>query len=278
MTYYGIYKITNLTNGKMYIGQHTTNNLDDGYMGSGKILIRALKKYGLQNFKKEWLMFCEDTDELNYMERVYVDQTWVDRCDTYNLKLGGKVCCGFHHTEETKRKLSEANKGHTPWNKGVTGFFVGEKNGMYGKHPSEETRRKIGEANKGNKYFLGKHPSEETRRKISEAQKGRISPRKGVKLSDEQRKKLSESHKGLHHTEEWKKMMSNKMSGKNNPLYGKKLSESHKDKISATLKGRKCPEHSKRMSRKKWFNNGSISVMAEECPEGFVVGRIGWKK
>lgn len=73
MVFFGIYRITNLTNGKMYIGQHTTSNLDDGYMGSGKLLKRAIAKYGRENFRKEWLMFCEDADELNYMERVYVD-------------------------------------------------------------------------------------------------------------------------------------------------------------------------------------------------------------
>lgn len=73
MKYYGIYRITNLANGKMYIGQHTTDDLDDGYMGSGLLIKKAIKKYGVQNFRKEWLMFCEDEEELNYMERVYVD-------------------------------------------------------------------------------------------------------------------------------------------------------------------------------------------------------------
>ena len=73
MKYYGIYKITNLVNGKMYIGQHVTSNLDDGYMGSGKIILCAIKKYGVENFRKEWLGFYEDKKELDYMERVFVD-------------------------------------------------------------------------------------------------------------------------------------------------------------------------------------------------------------
>lgn len=85
MTFYGIYKITNLLNGKMYIGQHTTEDLDDGYMGSGKVIKQAVKKYGVENFRKEWIMFCEDAEDLNYWERVFVDETWVLRSDTYNL-------------------------------------------------------------------------------------------------------------------------------------------------------------------------------------------------
>jgi group I intron endonuclease len=146
MVFYGIYRITNLTNGKMYIGQHTTSNLDDGYMGSGKLLKRAIAKYGRENFRKEWLMFCEDADELNYMERVYVDYTWIGRSDTYNLVLGGDV---HPLSDEIRNIISRNNTGrkHTEeWKKKHSQDISGEKNWLYGKHLSEETKRKLSEA------------------------------------------------------------------------------------------------------------------------------------
>ena len=59
---------------------------------------------------------------------------------------------GMHHSEEARRKMSEAHKGNHYWE---------------GKHHSEETKRKIAESNKG------KHPSEEARRKMVEARKGK---------------------------------------------------------------------------------------------------------
>lgn len=109
MKYFGLYKITNLANDKMYIGKHVTTNIDDGYTGSGKILKRAIKKYGIENFRKEWLGFYEDLEELNYMERVFVDETWISRADTYNIKLGG---------EGGSAKGTNKGKSHPSWAKG----------------------------------------------------------------------------------------------------------------------------------------------------------------
>ena len=63
---------------------------------------------------------------------------------------------------ETRNKIREAKKGK----------YAGENHPFYGKHHTEESKRKIGEANKGNKNMLGKHHSEEARNKIGAAKKG----------------------------------------------------------------------------------------------------------
>lgn len=54
--HYLIYKITNLVNGKIYIGKHKTENIDDGYMGSGKLIKRAIKKYRSRKFPERYLI------------------------------------------------------------------------------------------------------------------------------------------------------------------------------------------------------------------------------
>jgi hypothetical protein len=86
---YIIYKITNLINGKIYIGKHTTNDIHDSYMGSSKILNLAFKKYGIENFKKEILYIFDSEEEMNKMERFLINEEFVKRKDAYNLNLGG---------------------------------------------------------------------------------------------------------------------------------------------------------------------------------------------
>lgn len=85
--FYTIYKTTNLVNGKFYIGKHQTSNLDDGYLGSGRILKKAIEKYGVDNFHKEILYICETEKQMNTLEKILV----VPDIETnYNLTKGGK--------------------------------------------------------------------------------------------------------------------------------------------------------------------------------------------
>ena len=89
MKYYLIYKITNLLNGKIYIGKHETRDLDDGYMGSGNLIKKAISKYGLSNFQKEILYYCSSREEMNNYEASIVTEEFCKRKDTYNINVGG---------------------------------------------------------------------------------------------------------------------------------------------------------------------------------------------
>jgi hypothetical protein len=87
--FYYIYQITNLVNGKIYVGVHKTPDLEDGYMGSGKVIKAAIKKYGLDNFRKDILEFFENAELMYAKEKEVVTDEFLLREDTYNLRRGG---------------------------------------------------------------------------------------------------------------------------------------------------------------------------------------------
>ena len=84
-----MYCIENLVNGKVYVGKHSTEDPDDGYMGSGSLITAAVKKHGRESFRKHTLRECESDQEALLFERMIVDQDFVDDDMTYNLDLGG---------------------------------------------------------------------------------------------------------------------------------------------------------------------------------------------
>lgn len=106
--FYTIYKITNIINGKYYIGKHQTKNLDDGYMGSGKLLKRAIEKHGVENFKKEILHIFDNEVDMNLKEKELV----IISESTYNLNEGGNGGFGFINSKgfNNKRRSVEAEK------------------------------------------------------------------------------------------------------------------------------------------------------------------------
>ena len=148
--YYYLYEVTNLVNGKTYIGQHITDDLEDGYLGSGKALKSAIKKYGRDKFKKEILLFAQNEQALNILEMMAVTPEFCARKDNYNLKEGGS---GGRPNPEIREKMRKKK--------------LGTNNPNYGKPKTEEWKAKVRAAN------TGKVISRETRLKMSLAGLGR---------------------------------------------------------------------------------------------------------
>lgn len=104
---YLIYKITNNVNNKYYIGRHRTKNENDSYMGSGKGILNAIKKYGIENFTKE--IIAESWDETNLweLEKIIVNEEVVKDTMSYNMSYGGK-----HYLHGLKTYDQESYKKH----------------------------------------------------------------------------------------------------------------------------------------------------------------------
>lgn len=88
-THFLVYKTTNTINNKAYIGVHKTDDLHDGYLGSGKCLARAIAKHGTKAFRREILFECESALEMYARERELVTEAVTSDAMYYNIRVGG---------------------------------------------------------------------------------------------------------------------------------------------------------------------------------------------
>lgn len=232
-----IYKITNIINNKVYIGQ--TNNYENRWRShkgckSNHPLYNSMRYYGVDNFTFEVL--CEiddDQHEADQFEIFMIEQyNSADRRFGYNLTLGGN-CCRGGLSEETRQKMSKSAKKRT--DESYFNFIHYNK----GKKLSKEHCKKLGEVRKGSKH------SEETRKKMSESAKGK-------KFSEEHKRKISESRKGIKLSEEHKQKL--KDSKKN-------ISDETREKLSKAFKGKYHSEETKQKmsdTKKKYFENKKL--------------------
>lgn len=163
---YLIYQTTNLVNGKIYIGQHITSNIEDRYFGSGKLLHRAILKYGIENFEFKILFELQNECEMNLLEQCVVNKEFLKRDDVYNLCIGGegnRLAYQYANlTPEQKQKAilkgqrtrknwsaerkdmykKQCRLNALKWYANHPGYFAGERNPMYGHIDSEETHKK----------------------------------------------------------------------------------------------------------------------------------------
>lgn len=165
--HYLIYKITNRLNNKIYVGKHKTENKDDDYFGSGLLLERAVQKHGKENFVKEILFDLPTEDDMNQKEADIVDEEFVARLDTYNIRLGGEGGWDAVNSQKSKHRTT-ARMGSVNrvlrWNNDTT--FRQE----YGEKLSSSIR--LYQSVNGNPFSGRKH-TDETKNLLREKMKGR---------------------------------------------------------------------------------------------------------
>ena len=179
-----IYKTTNLINGKYYIGKHCTTKIDNDYLGSGKRLRYSIRKYGIENFKKEILEFCISSKELSKRESEIVNEELLKDSLCMNLMCSGQGGYNFKSKEEAlifskkgtnKRKLlwetdeNWADKTKKNMSIGIQKVLPKIKNTLIEHY----------KLNGGS--WLGRKHTKETRLKMSLSTKG-----KGLKESNSQ--------------------------------------------------------------------------------------------
>lgn len=164
--YHFIYKTTNQINGKFYVGMHSTDDPNDGYLGSGYKLRRSINKYGNENFKMEILEFFDNRKLLVERERDLVNEELLKDPMCMNLVFGGNG--GFISVDGYKKgakRMNEVLWSNPDW--------VAKKRKLSKEYatnnPTGFAATRIG----GGMYWAGKTHTEETKRKMSEAKKGK---------------------------------------------------------------------------------------------------------
>lgn len=99
-----VYKIENLINGKIYIGQDKHD--DSEYYGSGLNILRAIKKYGKENFKKTIIENCDSQESLNERE-IYWISHYRKIAKVYNIRKGGEGGFTSSEMKQIWQNLSE---------------------------------------------------------------------------------------------------------------------------------------------------------------------------
>jgi group I intron endonuclease len=217
-----IYLSTNLINGKQYIGDHSTNNINDSYLGSGVLIKKSIKKYGRQNFRKEIIKIFETKREAFDAQEKYILKYNTLTPNGYNISIKGghqekkslspetlekirlslagkklnlteeqrkrrrEIQRGKKHSEETKNKIRLKNLGK----KVSEGSKEKNRQHHLGKKLSAKSKEKISQSLIGNTRTLGHKNSKEQNEKISQSLMGK---NKGRKMSEEFKLKIKKS-------------------------------------------------------------------------------------
>lgn len=255
MIYYIIYETTNLVNNKKYRGAHVCEDLNDGYIGSGARLKDAIRKYGKDKFSREILFMAFDYDAMWAAEAILVDQSWVDRKDTYNICLGGRGSRGYKRVTSDETLALQSIRAKERWTR--PDYRAKNIESQKQRTHPEETKLKMSESGSG-------VPNSETHNQnISAGLKKRFEDpaarlERSIQATEtngrpEVKAKIQRALTGLKRSEETKQR--NKLAAQKrvkDPEYLERQS------VSQTQRWEENPA--------TWWNNGEKSVRSVEQP------------
>jgi group I intron endonuclease len=145
MSIYTVYQTTNLVNNKFYIGVHKTDDPHDDYLGSGRLITRAIKKYGQENFVKKILFIFDNREDAYDKEKELVNIILLENSLCYNMKEGG---IGGKHSKESRENISKAQIGKKRNSEACANISKALK----GRKISNKHKEKLSKAAKDRKY------------------------------------------------------------------------------------------------------------------------------
>lgn len=261
--------------GKKYIGQHKTDSTDfDGYLGSGKLLCRYVEKYGRDAFKRTTLAVCDTQETLDEYEKYYINlykESYPE--DILNLHEGGTGGWDYYNSSPHEHPRGMLGKPQTEYQKShQSSMMIGNKLAV------------------GNQNAKRRVWSEDSRKKLSESLRGKVSPHRGIPLSEEQKQLLSLAQQRYYENhsearEERSRILSEQNTGRvwvTNGVENRFIYEEDLQSLPGYHKGRVCTNASK--IGMIFINNGTVNKQIpgdSEIPEGWVRGMLkksGWKK
>lgn len=269
MHYGYIYKITNLINGKIYVGLRSSSTFDKAYWGGGSDIHAARLEFGIENFEREILQWCDSYDELCRAEKYWIEKLNARNPDIgYNIQPGGVREYGYAHAESTKQRLKMIAKNRRKYgywiNNGIIEKYYNPESDIFpegfikGRLPA--TMKKAGLSHRG-------HKVEDT---------SNLHKAKGKRwfTNGERDTMAFDCPEGF-----WLGRTNiPDTSGQNNPMYGKvgsntgkPMSEESKLKLSLSQKERL------KQNPKHWITNNEIECLvnvSDNIPVGFVCGRL----
>jgi len=162
-----VYLTTNIINGKQYIGDHSTNNLEDIYVGSGIYIKYALNEYGINKFKREILEFFDTKEDAFNAQEKYIQQYNTLVPNGYNISPKGGIKEKASHSIFSREKMSKTRKGKKQTSEWIKKRTISRKlnyDNTVKEHYnlSEETKQK-----------MKKPKTEETRLKMTKSRLGK---------------------------------------------------------------------------------------------------------